>query len=309
MALLAGCFGPTVPSGAPCDPVLDNCPGGQHCRNTAQGDRCSSAPEPGADASTDAHTSDASLIDAPIDDTDGDGVRNVDDNCPTTANPGQLNEDGDPRGDACDECPPVATTAIVDGDGDGVGDACDPNPIVSGDQIVLFEGFGVGLPPGSVPTGNWSVSGGSAVLTATDTELKTLVIPVTGSVRQTLTTDVTVTALVNTTSGSLGIVDRFDSTGATGLHCGAANLSAPAFGIINGGNGTSIQTVAGTFAVGNRFLLRFRRTDSDYTCSTTVAPLYTVNAQPSVTLTGTSIGLRARTASASYRWIMLVRSP
>jgi hypothetical protein len=35
-------------------------------------------------------------------DTDGDGVPDITDNCPTVANAGQINGDGDPLGDACD---------------------------------------------------------------------------------------------------------------------------------------------------------------------------------------------------------------
>jgi titin len=47
-----------------------------------------------------------------VGDTDGDGVPDTSDNCPTVPNPGQQNLDGDTKGDACD----------VDDDGDGVGD-------------------------------------------------------------------------------------------------------------------------------------------------------------------------------------------
>ncbi len=45
------------------------------------------------------------------------------DNCPSTANPGQENQDGDQWGDACENCPTVATPWVVpvgDDDCDGV---------------------------------------------------------------------------------------------------------------------------------------------------------------------------------------------
>jgi Bacterial pre-peptidase C-terminal domain len=46
-------------------------------------------------------------------DTDGDGVFEVEDNCPTTANPGQENCDGDSQGDACDAHPCSNADATV----------------------------------------------------------------------------------------------------------------------------------------------------------------------------------------------------
>ncbi|MCU0229909.1 MAG: thrombospondin type 3 repeat-containing protein, partial [Acidobacteria bacterium] len=60
------------------------------------------------------------------DDTDGDGVPDARDNCRTQPNPLQANQDGDPLGDACDLCPaaydPGQEDAIHPG---GPGDACD----------------------------------------------------------------------------------------------------------------------------------------------------------------------------------------
>ena len=59
-------------------------------------------------------------------DSDGDGLPDVDDNCPSVPNPSQTDADGDHRGDACDNCPSTFNPTQADGDGDGAGDACDP---------------------------------------------------------------------------------------------------------------------------------------------------------------------------------------
>lgn len=57
-------------------------------------------------------------------DSDGDGLINIDDNCPTVGNPDQADADADGRGDACDNCPRAPNRDQADRDGDGVGDAC-----------------------------------------------------------------------------------------------------------------------------------------------------------------------------------------
>jgi beta propeller repeat protein len=92
-------------------------------------------------------------------DSDGDGVADSDDNCPSIANPFQVDMDGDGIGDICDNCPHVNNPGQEDGElrfykcegadkpgllqviekpisplkcvavlGDGVGDACDNCP-------------------------------------------------------------------------------------------------------------------------------------------------------------------------------------
>ena len=61
-------------------------------------------------------------------DYDGDGVVNVDDNCPNTHNPGQENPDGDLLGSACDNCPEDYNPDQADSDGDTSGDVCDVCP-------------------------------------------------------------------------------------------------------------------------------------------------------------------------------------
>jgi len=58
-------------------------------------------------------------------DTDGDGVRDLCDNCPGTGNSDQEDWDGDGVGNVCDNCDQKKNNNQVDSDGDGSGDACD----------------------------------------------------------------------------------------------------------------------------------------------------------------------------------------
>ena len=76
----------------------------------------------------------------PVIDTDGDGVSDLEDNCPIVPNPDQANSDGAADGgDACDDdddndgwddfydnCPTIANPDQVDHNGDGIGDLCSP---------------------------------------------------------------------------------------------------------------------------------------------------------------------------------------
>jgi MYXO-CTERM domain-containing protein len=71
-------------------------------------------------------------------DWDGDGLVNAYDNCPTVANPRQIDSNGDDKGDACgdydndgvfdalDNCRTVVNSQQKDENGNGIGDACDP---------------------------------------------------------------------------------------------------------------------------------------------------------------------------------------
>ena len=60
-----------------------------------------------------------------VGDSDGDGVRDTSDNCPSVANASQADADGDGVGDVCDNAPGIANPDQRDTDGDGVGDVAD----------------------------------------------------------------------------------------------------------------------------------------------------------------------------------------
>ena len=79
-------------------------------------------------------------------DRDGDGLLDLDDNCPNDPNPGQQDADQDDQGDICDpdddgdgvndetdNCPDLANTSQDDLDQDSQGNACDPD--LDGDGI------------------------------------------------------------------------------------------------------------------------------------------------------------------------------
>lgn len=60
-----------------------------------------------------------------FDDTDNDGVIDIEDNCARIPNPDQLDSDGDGIGDVCDNCIENANPNQSDQDSDNVGDLCD----------------------------------------------------------------------------------------------------------------------------------------------------------------------------------------
>ncbi len=83
-------------------------------------------------------------------DADGDGVADVNDNCPAVYNPNQADTDNDGVGDVCetptdsdgdgvadsaDNCPAVSNPNQADSDGDGLGDACDSLTDTDGDGV------------------------------------------------------------------------------------------------------------------------------------------------------------------------------
>ena len=75
-------------------------------------------------------------------DRDNDGITDINDNCPSLANPNQENADGDEKGDVCDAFP-NNPNETVDTDGDGIGDNTDAFPD-NPNETVDSDGDGTG---------------------------------------------------------------------------------------------------------------------------------------------------------------------
>ncbi|NNF15922.1 MAG: hypothetical protein HKN70_04200 [Gammaproteobacteria bacterium] len=86
-------------------------------------------------------------IEAVLDDLDGDGVIDAEDNCPAVANAAQLDSDSDLVGDACDNCILVANggqdgnPSQCDTNGDGYGNACDGD--LNNNGVINFVDLGM----------------------------------------------------------------------------------------------------------------------------------------------------------------------
>lgn len=96
---------------------------------------------------------------AQLPDTDGDGVVDLCDNCPSMLNPDQTDVDQDDLGDPCDpdddndgvedeadNCPLTPNVEQADTDGDGLGDACDNCPLQYNPDQADEDSDGVGDP-------------------------------------------------------------------------------------------------------------------------------------------------------------------
>jgi Thrombospondin type 3 repeat len=244
---------------AGCNQIL-----GSHSFGVAGGDAGAGESDGGADAPLD-----------PDRDTDGDGVLDGADNCPTAGNADQRDHDGDGRGDLCDDCPHLANADQKDGDGDGVGDACDPRPNDAGDRIALFDGFyddGAGLPAGwsvrSGPATAWSRNGGF-LRAAAVADMDSRIAVWDGSLgfpNQAIATRVQIDELANSGSAnerSIGLVTDVDAGGQHQLLCEVFEdgvFEQPSAQITRFQNGAAQmivqQPISQKLAVGMSLLLR-----------------------------------------------------
>jgi hypothetical protein len=78
-------------------------------------------------------------FDGGLTDGDGDFVGDVCDNCQAQDNPDQSDADSDTLGDVCDNCPFLVNPEQADGDSDGEGDGCD---LDDGVILVYFDDRG-----------------------------------------------------------------------------------------------------------------------------------------------------------------------
>ncbi|PYQ12369.1 MAG: hypothetical protein DMH00_06365 [Acidobacteria bacterium] len=75
--------------------------------------------------------------------TDGDGILDINDNCPTVYNVNQADSDHDTVGTACDDCPSLYNPSQLDVNANGVGDDCED---VDGDGYPLVNDCNDGNP-------------------------------------------------------------------------------------------------------------------------------------------------------------------
>lgn len=309
VVMLAACYAPSPPSGAPCSPS-GACPRGLACI----ADVCTAGDAPG-DAHADTGDGprdgvvDALHPDGHAGDIDGDGVPDSIDNCASVANPGQHDEDGDGFGDACDRCPGIATVVDSDADGDGVGDACDPNPNVAGDKLLLFEAFDT-APQGWQVHGDWQFTGDDAVIDLTATAEAYLIPPTVGTTRSTVTASLTPGLGVGTGARGVGIALPFLALEDKGTACDiGATSTALVFALVQTKTAQLTNQVGFPWTTDKPALVTFVQTGAQAACSVTQNGMTANVSGIDQAVTPNLAALRTKNISAHFHWVMWVESP
>jgi hypothetical protein len=245
------------------------------------------------------------------DDGGGDGPGKEIDSGPTVDD-----EDSDGMLDSVDPCPISANNA--DADGDGVGDACEP---VAGndDRILRFEGFnGTSFPADAIVLGNWTVSGGKAHVISAANAASSVTLPITSalSVRETVFARVTVDGLFSTPADptGAGVVTRASTDGAQGLQCALGrdpNSGTDHLLLVKVASGadTRINSIASLATPGTSAILQITRnpTNDVFACNQNGTSTIAFT-PPSPVPTGSLGGVRTRSMSATFDWVMIISS-
>jgi hypothetical protein len=255
---------------------------------------------------TDAHSDGAIELD-----TDGDGITDRDDNCPTVPNTSQFDEEKDGVGDVCDKCP--ISTNNADGDGDGVGDACDPNPQTGGEVLKLFEGFHAVPQTWTLDGGSWTQGPGDTLLgTATSGNQAGIYLPAAYSAHETVTTSATMTNALGTGYRIMAIKDDaaiggFAVVCSTMIDSGTNTLYN---NVYNQPAGTYYQRAAFNWSLNTPVIIKSVREDTDFDCieaqgstSATTMAFETTNTN------NARIGLHIQSSVTRFDWLMVVTSP
>jgi len=301
---LGACFSPDPPTGQPC--YMGMCPDPLVC--VAATDTCELS-GPGVDADLGGPDGPATAADARVDgssmmDTDGDGVADDVDNCPTIPNPTQADEDNDTVGNACDNCPHVSNVSqAADGDADLVGDACDPHPGAI-DTMVLFEGFDGPLTGWNVPNG-WTVSGGALNHTGT-ASIAYYNVPL-PDVDMVVATKVTMSAGTGTAPNAGAIFD-VDGGGPSYYRCGAVIGGTPRFELWrHDAGGTAVIDSLDVMSAWTTATIVAERNATTESCSGSSGslPIQLSGSDAVVALTGVRAGFRAKDLTASFAYLVI----
>ena len=319
---LVACYSPRLQPGAPCDPQAPSpCPAPELCVPHGGAYACEQAAplpadaRPGDAAVADARPGDALPADAAPGadasnaDTDGDGIPDAHDNCPTVPNPDQANEDGDRFGDVCDPCPIIADDAPADTDGDGVADACDPRPNTAGDHIVLFEGFDSGIPAGWTKVGAWAAGSGSVTASEASADSQaTLTVALAVSGGETVAAGITPLAHNATDDASAGVTTDAVPGTKQGLYCHLTYWRSAATPLVAVQlKSSNPSTAAFDWMTGATYALAETRTATGMQCTGKRAgTVVTVVANTTLSTPNPQLGLRVSDADARFTWLMVI---
>ena len=320
IAFVAGCFPKTYHcttnadcgASGTCEPIGfcayadSSCAGGLRFGDLsgASSQQCVAQVDAGSDGRPDA---DLCAID-----TDGDGIPDCRDNCPTVANPGQENDDGDRFGDVCDPCPPIADDNPPDTDGDGVADACDPRPTTSGDRIALFEGFSHGVPASWESNGTWMVVNNDDVRTSATNPPNTLAVASATSTHETVSTAIVLNSVVGGQINAVGVLDdhQLGTTSSVGCSIYIANgfTPSPGLSVFDSQNIAGAMTTAYQMNPGTTYTFQLRRDATVYSCVVDDGAGGTATVTNTITTVRTpyASGVSVGQADATVKWLMVV---